>query len=100
MTSRTVSRKPRTRSDSEKSIATSLTAVLQPAGLRLQAGGIERVEQRELRTYPRQLPAEEIAAGGELAPMEVRFRSAHASESARRRQGLAQPHPRHHHVPE
>src|SRR5438067_4851266 len=71
---------------------TSIAAfVSQPGGLRLQAGGIERIEQRRRWPDPRQLPAEEVAARGELALGEVRVRS--AGERARRGQRLTQPHP-------
>src|SRR5215831_19006575 len=111
MNSRAIWRTSRTRSDSEKSISAScplhrrerhqastknpiesaiIAAFSQPGRLRLQAGGIERIEQRELRPDARQLPAEEVAAGGELAPVEVGVFAAGALQPARRRDRLAQ----------
>src|SRR4051812_7803409 len=77
----------------------SIGALAPQAGrLRLQASGIERIEQLEPRTDPRQLPAEEVAAGGELAVVEVRIHA--ALESLRRCQRLSQPHPGHDDVSE
>src|SRR5512143_43247 len=45
--------------------------VSEPRGLRLQAGGVQGVEDGQLGGRPGQLPAEEPAEGGQLALVEV-----------------------------